>query len=230
MDDGSVAHTATAEAFLRERLALADCFASTAPGSTVVCGGWTARQLLAHVVSQERLWGFPLLAATPLVIAAPPRLRDHIRRTVLERPETRFLANSSYSELVARLRQPAPALFRLPGLVVTRLVEVWVHHEDIRRVQDTTPRDAARETDAQLWAAVRLLALRISLPSGVALRLATKAGGERWVGSRGRRTVSLNGDPGELLLYLMGRRAQSHAEVLGDPTGVADLEAGWSLL
>jgi uncharacterized protein (TIGR03085 family) len=86
---------------------------------------------------------------------------------------------------------------------------MFVHHEDVRRAQ---PGWAPRELDHGLRQALFKQLKRIPLrrlPAIVHVEApgfgATRAGGS------GPDTVRISGDPGELLLFLIGR--QSHAIV-----------------
>lgn len=86
-------------------------------------------------------------------------------------------------------------------------VEFFVHHEDLRRGQpDWEPRVPDPERDAALWKTLRMtgrLAYRHS-PVGIALR---RTDGEEIVIKRGPNTVTIVGEPGELLLNAAGRSA-----------------------
>lgn len=209
---------------------LADGFAAADPAQSVACDGWTATELLAHVVAQERLAGFPLLVATPVVAALPPRLRDNVRAVVLDRSSHQLAESASYRHMIDSLRRPPPPVFKLPGLVLMRIVEMWVHHEDLRRPTTATPRSQDDLTRTQLWSAVRLLCRRVSLPPNLCLTLAAGYDHELKIRSGRPGLASIHGEPGELLLYLTGRRVQAHAEVSGDPGAVALLNEGWRLL
>lgn len=153
-----------------------------------------------------------------------------VRRRTLAGSETKLLHSSSYADLLDSLRRPAPRVFRLPVLVLTRLVEVWVHHEDLRRGKLIAPRPLDEAQRAQLWAAVRLLVRRATAPPSVGLRLVTDDGRQLQRRGPNPATVTLRGDPGEILLYLMGRRATSAATLHGDTAGIGALENGWQLL
>jgi len=218
------------EVFRRERARLAEAFAAADPTEGVGCEGWTAMDLLAHVAAQEQLGGVPVLLASPLVVAVPPRFRDGVRAAVLERTSRRLTRSASYERMVDLLRRRSPSLFELPVIVHTRIVEMWVHHEDLRRQGSREPRPHDDRTRSQLWAAVRLLARRVSPPPDVGLTLDAGDGRRVRAGRRRSRPVSVSGEPGELLLYLLGRRAWAQVDVSGDPIAVAFLDNGWRLL
>jgi uncharacterized protein (TIGR03085 family) len=95
-----------------------------------------------------------------------------------------------------------------------------VHHEDVRRARpDWQPRPADPVRDAVLWRAVGRVA-RLTYrrsPVGVALRVPN---GEVLVAKQGPRTVTLVGEPGELLLHACGR-AEARLDAEGDLDDVA---------
>ncbi len=132
--------------------------------------------------------------------------------------------------MVAIVRRRPPLSFGLPVIVQTRIVEMWVHHEDLRRPLLPEPRPQDDRTRAQLWAAVRLLARRVSAPAGVGLNLDAGDGHRVTVDGHRSASASVCGDPGELLLYLLGRQAWARVELAGDPEALAPLEGGWRLL
>ena len=109
----------------------------------------------------------------------------------------------------------------------TRLVngaELFIHHEDVRRGEPGwEPRGADETRDGALWALVsrtgRLLYRRS--PVGVAVRRPT---GEQAVIKTGRGLVTVEGEPGEILLHGSGRDA-ARVELHGEPADVAALTA-----
>lgn len=218
------------DAFLRERELLADVLGQVSPDAPTLCRGWNAVQLVAHLVAQERWAGMHLILATPAVIALPAGLRDRVRRRVLDQPERALLARTSRDALLERLRRPPPKVFRLPGVVETRLIEAWVHHEDVRRVEHAAPRPSDTEIEPALWRALRLVALRATAPAGtvVVLRSLTQHCIQLSHGAQGQ--VEVTGQPGELLLFAMGRRAYAHVEISGDPAAVRVVRQGTPLL
>jgi uncharacterized protein (TIGR03085 family) len=97
-----------------------------------------------------------------------------------------------------------------------------VHHEDVRRANGLGPRNNVSDLDAALWRNVArtpwLLARRLR---GVGLDLEWVGTNERVRARRGKPTARLAGSPGELLLYLFGRRAVTQVAVTGEPAAVA---------
>ena len=87
--------------------------------------------------------------------------------------------------------------------------EFFVHLEDVRRAEPGwTPREPDAGRDEQLWKTLGRMG-RLSFrssPVGVVLRRAG-TGGAEITAKRGPDTVTLTGEPGELLLFAFGRDA-----------------------
>ena len=204
-----------AEAGRAERLALSDLLLSVGPDAPTLCGGWTTRDLTAHLVIREGrpdaalgILGGPLAGHT-----------DSVQSTTAQRP---------WSALVATVRSGPPRLsvFSLPGMDGTaNLLEFAIHHEDVRRATEGwEPRVLPAGEQAAIWSrlgTVSKLLVRRS-PVGVVLQRADS--GQRIVAKKGEPSVTLVGDPLELLLRLYGRR-QCRVEIVGDPEAVARFES-----
>jgi uncharacterized protein (TIGR03085 family) len=184
-----------------ERAALCDLFDELGPDRPTLCEGWSTRDLAAHLVVRERrpdaLPGIALKA-----------FAWHTRRV------QDGYARGPWPELVDLVRGGPPAWWptRLPAVdELVNSVELFVHHEDVRRGEDGwEPRDPDPVRDGALWAGLRRagrLALRRS-PVGLVLRRTDGGGtGDEIVVKRGPDTVAITGAPGELLLFAFGRDA-----------------------
>jgi uncharacterized protein (TIGR03085 family) len=198
-----------------ERAALSDTLDRTDPDQPTLCAGWTARDLLAHLLVRERQpW-----AAAGIVVPALSAVTAQAMRGYADTP---------WPQLVDELRSGPPAWspFRIERVdELANDAEFFVHHEDVRRgVLGWTPRGADETRDGALWALVttrvgRLLYRRS--PVGVAVRRPT---GEQAVVKTGRGLVTVEGEPGEILLHGCGRDAV-HVKLHGRPEDVADLTA-----
>lgn len=197
-----------------ERAAICDEFLEAGPDRPTLCDGWTARELLAHLLVRERQ---PWVTPGMFVPALAP---------VVDRAAAGY-ASAPWSEAVGLLRAGPPAwsVFRV-GKVdeFANGAEFFVHHEDVRRGEPAwapRPPDAAR--DAQLWALLarssRLLYRRS--PVGVLLR---RPSGEQQAVRTGPGVVTVVGEPGELVLHAFGRDAV-HLEFEGRPADVSALRA-----
>ncbi|MGH3830607.1 MAG: TIGR03085 family metal-binding protein [Pseudonocardiaceae bacterium] len=196
-----------------ERHELCNLMDELGPDAPTLCGGWTTRDLAAHLVVRE---GRPVAAAGILL---PPLagLAARAQRGVAER---------SWPELVDLVRTGPPwwSLMRL-GPIGEKIngLEFFVHHEDVRRVgRGWEPRLADPDRAETLWAALSQLAwgcYRHS-PVGVVLRRPDRT--ER-VARRGQRSVTVVGPPEELTLHAYGR-AEAMVDVEGDQTDVQRLQ------
>ena len=63
------------------------------------------------------------------------------------------------------------------------------------------------------------------LACGVELRRTDRPKAEPLVPSTGGSSVTISGEPMELLLYLFGRRDQARVDISGDATAIALLDA-----
>jgi uncharacterized protein (TIGR03085 family) len=199
-----------------ERAAICDEFDRVGPDRPTLCGDWTTRDLLAHLLVRERQ---PWTAPGILVPALAP---------ITERA-MRGYRGTPWDDMVGQLRAGAPPWSPYwIGKIdeVANGAEFFVHHEDVRRGEPGwEPRAADAGRDAELWALLlrtgRLLHRRS--PVGVVLR--RPSGEERVVkAGSGPGTVTVVGEPTELLLHAFGRDAV-RVELEGEPTAVEALAA-----
>ena len=193
-----------------ERAAICDAFEKAGPDRPTLCGEWTTRDLLAHLLVRER----QPLAAAGIMIPALAAVTERAMRGYHDLP---------WAEAVQLFRggpqQWSP--FRIERVDATaNWNEFFVHHEDVRRgVPGWEPREPDEERDSQLWAGARRtgMLLRRS-PVGVVL---ARPSGERHVVKTGPGVVTAVGEPGELVLFAFGRDAV-RVELQGEP---GDVEA-----
>jgi uncharacterized protein (TIGR03085 family) len=197
-----------------ERAALSDTLETTDPARPTLCEGWTARDLLAHLLVRERQ---PWSAVGAIVPVLAPVTEQAMRG----------YAATPWPEMVDELRSGPPAWspYRI-GRVdeAANGAEFYVHHEDVRRGEpgwEPRPDDDAR--DSALWALVtrmgRLLYRRS--PVGVVAR---RPSGEQAVIKTGKGLVTIEGEPGEIVLHGFGRDAV-RVDLRGEPADVAALGA-----
>ena len=197
------------DAVEREQLcALLDHLGPRAP---TLLDPWTTHDLAAHLVVREH----HLIAAPGLVVpGAWGRLAE--RRRLASR-------ETAFTDLVATIRSgPPPGFFRIGWVRRSpNLNEFFVHHEDVRRANGAEPRSIPPAEDAALFrnvAGARWLLSRRLRGTGLELE---------WAGTdnvirarRGDPTARLSGAPGELLLFLFGRRDAAHVEITGSPEAI----------
>lgn len=198
----------------QERLALCRLFDELGADAPTLLGGWTTRDLAAHLVLRER----DPIAAPCLVLPGPPARFAERRQAALTR-------RHDFGWLVARLADGPPiGFFRLPWVrTFPSLNEFFVHHEDVRRANSMGPRNTLPpQMESALWhnasRASRYLSRRAK-NTGLAIEWAGT--GRRHQVRPGEHTAVLSGAPGELLLYFFGRQSAAHVEVLGPPQAIA---------
>lgn len=175
------------------------------PDAPTLDEGWTVLDLATHLVVREHdvwatpgiVWGGPFERALDIAMAR--------RRS------------QGFGGLVAKIRSGPPRVWKaVPA--GARLSEYYIHHEDIRRANGMGPRTDRRELDEALARLTRLsgpLLLR-RVEAGVDL---VWNGGVLYRHGPAPRAV-ITGPPGELLLYLSGRRPAARVELAGDPDAV----------
>lgn len=186
-----------------ERNRFCDLALATGPDAPTLCGDWTVRELVAHLVVREHS---PLAAG--IVV---PQLAS-----VTER-ETERVAKKPFERLVSRVRKPLSPM-ALPGVdSVLNTAEYFVHHEDIRRAADSwEPRDlSAAEQDA-LWRIVRVSGRGLIRPAGVPVVARRADTGDETTLKAGSDPVEVTGLPSELVLFVYGR-SQTHGLRFGGP-------------
>ncbi|MDP9240231.1 MAG: TIGR03085 family metal-binding protein [Actinomycetota bacterium] len=196
-----------------ERAALCDLFDSLGPDAPTLCGDWTTSDLVTHLFIRERR---PL--AAPAILIDP--LKD-----LAERSSAAAQERHSFEEMVEILRGGAP-MWSLFGVMDAQLnlSEYFVHHEDVRRAQDSwEPRVLEPAEEDALWGRVasRLTPLNTTAPVGVLLQRADT--GEVRRARAGSSTVTVVGLPGELLLFGYGRQRVARVDLLGEPDDVERL-------
>jgi uncharacterized protein (TIGR03085 family) len=133
------------------------------------------------------------------------------------------LARGDFDGLVSTLRSGPPRGFFRIGWVrrVPNLNEFFVHHEDVRRANGRGPRAGEQATDEALWRNLRrgrwFLTRRLR---GAGLELQWEGTAKTVRARRGEPTARIAGPPGELLLYLFGRRGAAQVEVSGPAAAV----------
>ena len=198
-----------------ERKQLSDLLDELGPRAPTLLAPWTTHDLAAHLVVREH----DRLAAPGLVVPVAWGRFAERRRLALK--ETRF------TDLVATVRSgPPPGFFRI-GWVrrVPNLNEFFVHHEDVRRANGFGPRTNPPAEDAALFRNVARASWFLSRRlRGVGLDLVW-AGTDKVIRARrGQPTARLRGLPGELLLFLFGRRDAADVEITGSPEAIEAIE------
>ena len=199
-----------------ERALLCALAQQLGPDAPTLCGDWTVRDLVVHLLIRE---GHPAAAG----ILVPPF------RGLLDRA-TAKAEDEEFPSLVKRLRHGPPVWspFSLPKLgSFANRMEFYIHHEDLRRAQPAwEPRALPGRTEDGLWAALRLIGRlpTMGAPTGVAVERSDT--GDRATLKKGSRQVVVRGLPSEVALYVYGRTDQARVELVGDEADVAALADG----
>lgn len=198
-------------AFARsERQALTDLIRETGPDAPTRCEGWTVRDLAAHLVLRERRPD----AAVGILVKPLRGYTTSVQRRIHDRP---------WPSLVDAVASGPPALLR-PLDEQVNLVEMFVHHEDVRRAQpEWEPRTLGPAEERALWGRLAPMAkmARRRLPSAVTLE--APGFGAVNVGA-GEPHVRVTGPPGELLLFVFGRQDVARVDLSGPPDAVEQLK------
>jgi uncharacterized protein (TIGR03085 family) len=199
-----------------ERRALADLFQQVGPDAPTLCGDWTTRDLLAHLIVRERRPD----AAGGILISALARRTEQVQGRIAAKP---------YGELVETFRAGAPLWTPLGWPVIgdqANMFEFFIHHEDVRRAQDEwepRPDDGAR--DSALWRGLKLGARLLVRHAPVGVVLHSAEHGEI-VAKKGTPSVKVVGTPSEIALVVYGRpSAKARVVIEGAPADVAAFEA-----
>lgn len=195
-----------------ERRELCDLLDDIGPEAPTLCEGWSTKDLLAHLLARERKpWAAPGMAI--------PRL------DALARAAMRAYDDQPWPALVQKLRGGPPtwSIYNIPRLDrILNSNEFFVHHEDVRRgAPGWEPRPPDRRRDDAVWrslgASARLLYRRS--PVGVVLR---RPDGSEHIARPAERSVTVVGEPTELMLHGYGRTA-IRVKLEGDPADVSTL-------
>jgi uncharacterized protein (TIGR03085 family) len=197
-----------------ERTQLCDLLDELGPTAPTLLDPWTTNDLAAHLVLREHdVPAGPGLAVGGAWGRVAERRRLALRET-------------GFTDLVATIRSgPPPGFFRI-GWVRRgpNLNEFFVHHEDVRRANGAEPRTNPPAEDAALFRNVArapwFLSRRLR---GAGLDLVW-AGTDKVIRARrGQPTARVRGLPGELLLFLFGRRGAADVEITGPQEAIEAL-------
>lgn len=199
-----------------ERAALANLVDELGPDQPTLCGDWTTRDLVAHLLVRERRPD----AAGGILLSALARRTEKVQAAVAARP---------FPQLVEEFREGPPLWSPLGWPVIgdqANLFEFFVHHEDVLRSQpDWEPRAEDATRDDALWKSLKLASKMLfrHSPVGVVLQ---SAGRRDIVARKGDPGVALVGMPGEIALIGFGRSPELARVVIeGAPTDVAGFVA-----
>ena len=212
-----------------ERESITELLGSLSPEewqASTLCEGWTVLDLAAHMVAREdKPLKYLAGAVTSGKIGPDPQAA--LRRARSRGPQS----------LLRALRGGPPLIYRLPGpSAIGNLVENWIHNEDLRRGGLNRPRVTPPETQQALWNTLHVLGrmmLRNVRTSGIVAlaRPNGKAMAFRVGNAMPRKaepaeaSARIVGEPGELVLFLLGRKQAAQVTFEGDPALIEALRS-----
>ena len=196
-----------------ERAALCDTALQVGEDQPTLCGDWTVKDLVVHLLVRERSPGAVGIAVAPLA-----RLTE---------AEMRRVGRTGFAELVERLRGGPPlwSPYAVPRIdQVANTLEFFVHHEDIRRAQDGwQPRDLRDDEQKLLWSMVRTAGKQLVRNATVGVWLSNATTGSEVVLKDASEPVVVTGLPSELTMFAFGRQQHARVDLAGPDEAVAAL-------
>ena len=197
----------------RERHALCDTALELGPDAPTLCGDWTVKDLVAHLLVREN----SMVGAAGITIS---RMSGFTERAMAK------AARAPFPDMVKKLYDPGLTPYRLPGVErLTNLLEYFVHHEDLRRAQPAwVPRELPAADEDELWkllpGSAKLATRKIGLP--IVVRRSDRPGVEARV-RKGDGPVVVTGRPSELVLFFFGRDQLRDVTFDGPPEAISRL-------
>lgn len=196
-----------------ERTALCNTALEAGEDAPTLCGTWTVKDLICHLLVRERS---PLGAPGILV----PKLEGLADRSM------RRLQSQDFTALVERVRGGPPkwAPFALPPVDhAVNTVEFLIHHEDIRRARSGwVPREVTEHEQDSVWKLIRVAGKGLVRRAGVPVAI-VRPDGTTTVLRKGEDPAVVTGEPVELALFLFGRDEVCRVEFSGPEAHVAAL-------
>ena len=196
-----------------ERADLCDLALQVGENEPTLCGDWTVKDLVVHLLVRE---GSP--AALGISVPQLSKVTDLASNRI---------GTKDFTVLVERLRTGPPIYSPFRVSKVDKLlntIEYYVHHEDIRRAQPTwEPRPLSQYQEKVLWKMISFAGKRMVRSAKVGVVLERGDTGERAVLKQSETSVVVRGLPGELVLFLYGRKAQARVELDGTDADIAAL-------
>ncbi|MCW2760269.1 MAG: uncharacterized protein JWR85_470 [Marmoricola sp.] len=200
-----------------ERAALCNAALEAGELAPTLCGRWTVKDLVIHLLVRER----DPLGAPGIMLPQLEGLTDR---------SARRLARQDFSTLVERVRSGPPrwSPISLPPLErAVNTLEYFVHHEDIRRAApEWAPRELTEREQRAIWKSITVAGKGLVRPVGVPVEI-------HWAGDEHRRSAVLrkgddpaviSGPPAELVLFLFGREQHTGLEFAGAEHSVQALQ------
>jgi uncharacterized protein (TIGR03085 family) len=196
-----------------ERTALCDTALLVGADQPTLSGEWTVKDLVVHLLLRE---GHP--AAVGLVVPPLQGLLEAVSRRT---------ARQDFTVLVERLREGPPfySPFAVPKVdAMMNTLEFFVHHEDIRRAQPTwEPRHLSGRDEHVLWKSISVAGKGLVRGSDCGVTLVRSDTGDRVVVNAAEPMVEVRGLPGEVAMFVYGRKEQAKVDLDGPADAVRTL-------
>ena len=210
----------------RERADFVATLRAVDPAAPTLCAGWSACDIAAHVAVSEAALGVPLFVFNGIRQVLPGRLTRRLidgAQVAGDRLNARMTARG-WSEVLRRLGDGPPRLVRFGTVAQLRIVEEWIHHEDVRRGAGVPARTLDPAYESMLWQAGVCVARFPEFQLGREGLELDAGNGRRVVIGGAPVRVRVAGAPSELLLYLAGRGDAADVSVVGDEGAVRSLQ------
>ena len=207
-----------------ERSELIGTLGLLGPNASTLCARWSSGDLAAHLVVSEAYGGWPMVAAYAArrVLPATLTLRGMRSLQSVGDRQIRRARNRGWGWALRRLSAGPPPAYDRASVAPIRLIEEWIHHEDLRRANAMGPRPGSAEMNEALWGAGLLITgFPEFLPGRAGIEVALSDGRTHRLGDTAR--VRVEGTPGEVLLFLAGRGAVAQVSVTGEQRHVQAL-------
>jgi uncharacterized protein (TIGR03085 family) len=208
---------------LAERAALLRTLRRWGPDAPTLCEEWPVRRLAAHIVVSEQAAGLPLAFAYPLWRVMSARTAGAVQARLSDTGERQMdkAEARGWDWLLGRLDGGPPRAFGLRLIAEVRLVEEWIHHEDVRRGNGEPPRSMDDSlAEALLAGGLAISRFEVFAASRHGIDVILPDGSSYSVGA-GEPMARVRGDAGEVTLWLAGRGSAANVEVEGEVPAAA---------
>ena len=213
----------------RERVELVTTLRDVGPDASTLCSRWSAADIAAHLAVSEQALGLPLVVFNGIRRVVPAQ----VTRRVIERSQAagerlnRRMKARGWDALLQRLANGPPRLYRYGTVAHLRLVEEWIHHEDVRRGVGQPRRTLSTDFEAALWNAGIEVARFPEFQLGRGgIELDAGHGRRLRIGDDAPVRLRVAGSPGELLLFFAGRGDAADVQVDGDDDVIRSIQPG----
>lgn len=196
-----------------ERAALCDLALEIGEDAPTLCGDWSVKDLVVHLLVRER----SLVGSPGIVVPVLSGLTDKVSERY---------ARADLALLVDQLRKPRITWAAVgPVDALANSAEFFVHHEDIRRAQpDWKPRELSAGQERMLWRIASMSGRGLVRPAGVPVAIERAGDGARAVLRRGADPAVVRGAPSEVVMFLYGRNQLADLEFSGPAERVEKLK------